>query len=220
MSSRDTFHEFLPSLLAKPVLVEVHGVNELGKKNGARYLNEIARSDELATQQRLATGSAVVMFASSDRDNASHAQELKENVEAADRIKRTLRQLGVDNEIEIIADYNRAHFDEALSDQNVGHLLFFGHSKRSGVYVPGDPILWRNTSPIDHVKKSVGIIGCGIYDRAGVTPRFGFNLVHPDVGVLYGSGNGVEVMPSQMHDLGNFNQLEPRLLQVAQRKAA
>ncbi|HMT18653.1 MAG TPA: hypothetical protein PKD20_01420 [Candidatus Saccharibacteria bacterium] len=210
--SEDIFDEFLPSLLSSVYISEQHGLDQIGRKNMLRYNQEIARADELSRARRIATGTAIVMFASSDKDNAFNTDELEENLGAAHKVERTLRQVGVDNPVEIVADYSRGDFERAMSDEGIGHLLFFGHTKRSGVFVPGDPILWRNTSPIDHLKKSVGVIGCGVYDRAGVTPRFGFNLVDTMTGILYGSPDGAEIMPSQMQDLGNFHQLQPRML--------
>lgn len=207
----DLFQDYLPLLLSPGFTQEQHSIADIGRKNANRYTEQIGLRDALARKKLIANGSAIVMFASSDRDNKADKLELKENVDSAEQIKRTLRNLGVDNDVSIVPDYSRTDFNSALGDDSVGHLLFFGHSKRSGVFVPGDPILWRNTSPIDHLKKSVGVIGCGIYDRTGVTPRFGFNLVDPIEGILYGTAAGDDLggslRPSQMRDLGNFSRL-------------
>jgi hypothetical protein len=151
------------------------------------------------------------MFASSDKDNKYSSAELEENLHAAEKVKRLLGSLLIDSEIKVIEDFRRHDLEEALADEEIGHLMFFGHSKRSGVFVPEDPILWRNTDPLDHLKKSVGIIGCGVYDRTGVTPRFGFNLVEPNTGVIYGTPTG-DIYPTQMSDLENFSILPKRLL--------
>lgn len=217
MPSSDDFHDYLPILLSPRTVEETHTTAQLGRKNAARYTSATQVADQMTAAGRVAQGSKIVMFASSDLDNRHNRTELEENTGAAKRVARTLGSLGISNPIDIMPDYDRIQVEHALADVSVGHLMFFGHSKRSGVFVPGDPIIWRNTDPIDHLKKSVGVIGCGVYDRRGVTPRFGFNLVEGENGILYGTPDGDDVngavRPSQMSDLSNFSILPTRLLE-------
>ncbi len=215
LNIQDSFHEMLPSLLCgaedKP-----HSTAQLGKKNAKTYREGLQVTDTLAEQRRVAAGATIAMLISSDRDNKRNSHELDENKHAASRMAKYLKNLGIGNETLQVDDYSRKDVESLLADPEIAHMMFFGHAKRSGVFVPGDPITWRNTEPAGHLKKSVGIIGCGVYDRRGVTPRFGYNLVDPVGGILYGTADGTEelgsIRPSQMANLSVFSELAPRLI--------
>lgn len=205
--SHDLLAEYLPTLLGADARTgEVFTAAQMSNSHAADYKKGLERIEALPET----SGSEMVILASSDRDKVFNKRELAENTLAAERLRRVLKSLGIPNTIKIMADYGRTDVEQILSDPNIGHLAFVGHTKRSGIYIPGEQLRWNNVSPGDHLKKSLGILGCGITDRLGATPRFGFNLIHPETGILYGKPHG-GTFTGEVQDLGNFSRLSTRL---------
>jgi len=205
----DTFKEFLPALLG-PRVDEIYGTDQMATKHQELYAQHL----EHAATLPVTDGTDIVVFASSDRDNAFNREELDENVGAANALIRNLRALGIDNPVRLVEDFSRRDFNEVLADPSVGHMAVVGHTKRSGVFVPGDPILWKNAGPRGHLKQTLGLLGCGVLDRHGITPRFGYNLVDPDNGILYGMPEAGTIA-RDVSDLGTFSHLPVRLRETA-----
>lgn len=86
--------------------------------------------------------------------------------------------------------------------------MFVGHAERSNAILD-KTATWRIAEQTDHLKHSIGLIGCSTSYEGTMSPRFGTLLV-PSDGVLYGKQEGV-AHPSEQRDLGNFHVLDQHM---------
>lgn len=214
--NHDSFAGFLPVLLSPMSaddLAKEHqfSVDRLHALDRERYLKGVRVAEGIT---RVATGNRISLLASSAGADIAYSRdedELADNVDAANRLVKRLSAMGVDNPVEIVPDYSRTELEQRIADPEVGHILFVGHSNRSTVALPGRPMMWREPGPVDHLKRSIGLLGCGVPSRLGVTPRFGYNLVAPD-GVLFGNPSG-KTLPRDVPDMGTYSALPTRLME-------
>lgn len=204
----DPFLEMLPHLLdrGKPETQEP-AFQDLPKVAQKRYLEQLDRRNILAEQGRLATGSGVVILVSElgydevetqfegveqpfiHIEYNTSGEERDEHFQAADSIKHRIEQIthnGVTVSIELAT---MESIEKAIFDPEVAHLIFIGHANRAKLAVgvgPEDSFNWDDPKkPIDHLKLSFGVFGCGQAAMEGPRPRVGSSFVAPN-GILYG----------------------------------
>lgn len=194
-SPTDPFSDMLPLLLSQESPENREPLfGELPPSVQARYTQQAQHRARLAAEGLYATGTDVAIFVSEVGTNERlmndiiSQKEYAEHTQAAVGIEHQIKQItGQGVNVSIIKATNEA-INEALANRNVAHMIFIGHSNRSRLATGvGKRFEWSDPEqPIDHLKSSFGVFGCGA--RAGLsgqTPRVGMSFVDPE-GILYG----------------------------------
>jgi hypothetical protein len=205
-SSIDGYLDLLPVLLAQPDNEHVEPKKtDMTIKLQRKYAEQLKRKAEVA---RIATGDSIVIAPTTIDDNGSYSESDKlQHTNAARRLARTIASLGVPNPIHVETDVNLDTLARIIDDEKVGHLIYVGHSDRSSLVLGGNNASWRSFDP-DHLKRSVGILGCSDVYRGVLAPRVLANIVAPPEqgGIYFGRPNG-PTYEHELYDLGAFQML-------------
>lgn len=193
---------FLPTVLDRNPLYEEPSIDVLSRKARSALARLEAKRRHLQATGQVATGDEIVIIAAGQNGygRASEA-ESQEHAAAALRIARFLSTIGLTN-ASVIEGATIGDLQEAMRDRSVSDVMFVGHGERSNLILDRTATWKMLGIDMDHLKHSVGIIGCSTSFKDTVSPRLGTVLI-PDDGLLYGKQEGA-AHPSEMADIGNF----------------
>lgn len=201
--------EFLPILLERNSGYAEPSVAMLSKKARNNLARLEVKRRTLQANGDVATGKTVAIVAAGQ--NAFGRQAEAESIEhalSADRIARFLRTVGI-IDIALIENAQLQDVLDVMSDPTISDLMYVGHAERSNLILE-KTATWRSLAEhADHLKHSVGLIGCSTSFKETISPRLGTLLI-PDDGLLYGKQQG-GAHPGEMGDLGNFYSLSRQM---------
>ncbi len=208
----DNFLEMLPVMLSpkKPAAKEPE-FEDLATETRDFYSWQATHRAQLVEQGRYATGSKIAIFASEigayevdepvveGEEPRFHYEyevstnEYAEHLQAAKGVEHQIKQkVGQSAEVETRLATKEA-ISQALADESIGHIIFIGHASSGRLTTSVDDdkdFMWHDPQePVDHLKLSFGVFGCGVPGLSGITPRVGLGFVAPE-GIMYGVPTG------------------------------
>jgi hypothetical protein len=201
--------DFLPVVLNRNPEYTEPSVDTLSKKAKNALARLEVKRQKLQEEGAVASGDTVAILAAGQNAWGREAEaEAIEHVMAAERIARFLKTIGIVN-VDLIEGARLEDVLATLRDPSISDLMYVGHAERSNLILEKTATWKTAAEQADHLKHSIGLVGCSTSFKDTISPRFGTLLI-PDDGLLYGKQEGA-ARPSEMGDLGNFYALDRQM---------